>query len=315
MYRPLVLFAIALLFLPTISQASETLKPGVHRITPGADLRFRLQELLVQAIPGDVIEFTEGEFELTRQLDIATDNLTLRGQGPDKTILSFADQRSGGQGIEATGNNFVVEQLAIEDTAGNAIKVIGARNVTFRRVRAEWTGEAKSSNGAYGLYPVQCQNVLIDSCIAKGASDSGIYVGQSRGVVVRGCRVERNVAGIEIENTVDAAVYDNMATNNAAGILVFDLPGLQLKAGGNVRVFRNQVIANNHKNFAAAGNIVATVPSGTGVMIMATDHVEVFDNDIRDHQTVSVSLVSYFVSNKPIKDKDYEPISEDVSIH
>ena len=293
----------------------EKLEPSVHRLRPGDGLQYRLQEMLVKAVPGDVIEFGEGRFQLTRQIDIATDNITLRGQGSDKTTLSFRGQLSGGQGIESSGNNFVIEGLAVEDTAGNAIKVIGARNVTFTDVRAEWTGEPMASNGAYGLYPVQCSNVLIDRCAAYGASDAGIYVGQCRNAIIRNSRAERNVAGIEVENTVGALVYDNVATNNAAGLLVFDLPGLQLKAGGEVRAYRNRVFANNLKNFAAKGNIVASVPSGTGVMIMATDRVELFDNDIHDNQTASIALVSYLSTQKKLKDPDYDPISEAVNIH
>ncbi|MCA9200245.1 MAG: right-handed parallel beta-helix repeat-containing protein, partial [Planctomycetales bacterium] len=299
----------------SFAQTPDRLQPQVYRIEPSDDVQFRLQDLLVKAVPGDVIEFSSGRFELNRQIDIATDNITLRGQGSDQTILSFRGQQSGGQGIEATGNNFVVESLAVEDTAGNAIKVNGSKNVTFREVRVEWTGEAKSSNGAYGLYPVQCENVLIEACVAKGASDSGIYVGQSRRVIVRNCLAERNVAGIEIENTVDADVYDNVATNNAGGLLVFDLPGLQLKAGQRVRLFRNKVNANNHKNFAAEGNIVAMVPSGTGVMVLATDQVEIFDNEIMDNQTSNISVVSYLISGKKVKDPDYDPYCKTVSIH
>ena len=30
------------------------------------------------------------------------------------------------------------------------------------------------------LYPVQCQNVLIENCSAMGASDAGLYVGQCK---------------------------------------------------------------------------------------------------------------------------------------
>ncbi len=296
-------------------QSAEEFKPRVYRLSPTTDLQYRLQELLIRAVPGDVIEFTAGHFELTRQIDIATDNITLRGEGAASTTLSFKGQLSGGQGIEATGNNFVIEHLAIEDTAGNAIKVLGARNVTFRDVRTEWTGETKASNGAYGIYPVQCSNVLIDACVAIGASDSGIYVGQSQRVEVRGCRAERNVAGIEIENTIDASVHDNVVTDNAGGLLVFDLPGLQQREGHNIRLFRNQAIDNNHKNFAAPGNIVAMVPSGTGVMVMATKQVEIFDNDIRGNQTANVALVSYLISGKKVSDKTYDPISESISIH
>ena len=308
----MVLFVFCLV---CVSDSADAKHGATYGIEPGEDVQFRLQGRLIEAVPGDVIQLEEGVYELRRQLDIVADNITIRGRGSNKTILSFKRQNTGGQGIEATGNNFVLEGLAVEDTAGNAIKVNGAKNVTFRDIRTEWTGPALASNGAYGLYPVQCDNVLIDNCAAIGASDAGLYVGQCRNVIVRSSRAERNVAGIEIENTINADVYDNVATNNAGGILVFDLPGLPQKSGRNVRVFRNRVIANNHVNFAAAGNMVATVPSGTGIMVMATDRVEVFNNQIQGNQTSSVSIVSFLVTGKKVKDAEYDAIPETVFVH
>ena len=68
------------------------------------------------------------------------------------------------------------------------------------------------------------------------------------------------------------------------GLLVFDLPGLPAKNGKRVRVFNNRVTANNHANFAPKGNIVASVAPGTGMMLMATDEVEIFGNTVTDNQ-------------------------------
>ena len=177
----------------------------------------------------------------------------------------------------------------------------------LRRVRTEWTNGPDEGNGAYGLYPVQCRNVLIEECVAIGASDAGIYVGQSDRIVVRNSRAEYNVAGIEIENSTNAEVVDCVATNNTGGLLVFDLPGLQVVNGGEVLLHRNQVHGNNHPNFAPAGNIVGTVPPGTGVMIMATDRVEVVDNDIRDHGTANVAIVSYLATGRRLDDPNFDP--------
>src|SRR5262249_49348000 len=75
--------------------------------------------------------------------------------------------------------------LAIEDSAGNGFKANGIHDLILRRVRAEWTHGPSTKNGAYGLYPVQTQNLLIEDCVVKGASDAGIYVGQSKNLVVR----------------------------------------------------------------------------------------------------------------------------------
>ncbi|MCP5972769.1 right-handed parallel beta-helix repeat-containing protein, partial [Klebsiella pneumoniae] len=83
----------------------------------------------------------------------------------------------------------------------------------------------------------ESENVLIDSVLVIGASDAGIYVGQSRNIIVRDSIARFNVAGIEIENSFNADVHDNVATKNTGGILVFDLPNLPQQGGHNVRVF------------------------------------------------------------------------------
>lgn len=284
-------------------------------VQPTEKAQFELQDALINASPGDVIELRAGVYHFNTELNVVCDNITIRGAGRDETILSFRNQAAGSSGIVATGNAFVIENLAVEDTVGNAIKVLGAKDVTFRNVRVEWTAGPRSINGAYGIYPVECSNVLIENCISIGASDAGIYVGQSQNVIVRGCRATRNVAGIEIENTLHADVYDNTVTDNTGGILVFDLPGLNVTNGGFVRVFRNRITDNNHENFAPKGTMVADVPAGSGVMLMAMDHVEVFDNDVTGHQTSNVLIVSFLITERKVNDKKYDPFPEFVSVH
>lgn len=282
---------------------------------PAPDVQYQLQEALINASPGDMIELGEGRYELTSEINIATNQLTIRGAGRDKTVLNFRNQSAGGSGIVATGDSFVIENLAVEDTVGNAIKVLGANSVTFRNIRVEWTNGPSSENGAYGIYPVECRNVLIEGCVAIAASDAGIYVGQSTDVIVRNCEAKKNVAGIEIENTIRADVYDNVARDNTGGIMVFDLPGLQQKNGRHVRVFRNKVEGNNHVNFAPKGTIVSEVPSGTGLMIMATDEVEIFENTISDNQTANLLLGSFLITERKMTDASYDAFPERISIH
>lgn len=284
-------------------------------VKPGDRAQFELQTALINASPGDVIELQSGTYHFNTEINVVCDNITIRGAGRDNTVLSFRNQAAGSSGIVATGNAFVIENLAVEDTVGNAVKVLGAQDVTFRNVRVEWTDGPKDTNGAYGIYPVECRNVLIDNCVSIGASDAGIYVGQSQDVIVRGCFAKQNVAGIEIENTLRADVFDNTVTDNTGGILVFDLPGLNLTNGGHVRVFKNQIKDNNHVNFAPKGTMVADVPAGTGVMLMAMDHVEIFDNDVTGHQTSNVLIVSFLITERKIGDKKYDPYPEHLSVH
>ncbi|WP_010587927.1 parallel beta-helix domain-containing protein [Schlesneria paludicola] len=290
-------------------------KTSITRISPSADAQYELQSALINSVPGDVIELAAGTYEFDTELNVVCDNFTIRGAGQDQTILSFKNQNSGSGGLTATGNAFVIEDLAVQDTVGNGIKVLGARDVTFRRVRVEWTAGPKPTNGAYGIYPVECRNVLIENSVSIGASDAGIYCGQCRDVVVKGCTARTNVTGIEIENTVNADVFDNLATDNTGGVLIFDLPGLNLVNGGGVRVFHNQIVDNNHENFAPLGTMVADVPAGTGVMLMATDQVEIFDNDIKGNQTSNVMIVSFLITERKLNDAKYDPYPEAFSIH
>jgi parallel beta-helix repeat protein len=129
--------------------------------------------------------------------------------------------------------------------------------------------------------------------VAIGASDAGIYVGQSVNVIVRNNRAEYNVAGIEIENTVGADVYGNTVTNNTGGILVFNMPDLT-QVGHSTRVYGNTISNNNTGNFGAKGTPVASVPAGTGVIVNSNDRVEIFDNDIADNDTANVIISSYY---------------------
>jgi parallel beta-helix repeat protein len=151
--------------------------------------------------------------------------------------------------------------------------------------------------------------------VAIGASDAGIYVGQSNYIIVRNSTAYENVAGIEIENSKYADVYNNEVYRNTGGVLVFDLPDLIQKEGGFVRVFKNHIHNNNHENFAPAGNIVGKVPPGTGVMILATRHVEVFENRILNNISVGTGIISYYMTENPINDKTYKPFPSQISVH
>lgn len=298
--------------------AATASKENVIVIKPGENAQKEAQEALIKAKEGDVIEFAEGDFAFTQTLSLEDVNgVSIRGKGQDKTRLNFKDQQpgAGAEGILVKADNFTISDLTVQDTKGDGVKVQGGKGVTFRNVKVEWTRGPHPDNGAYGVYPVLCEDILIEGCHITDCSDAGVYVGQSKNAIVRRNHAEKNVAGIEIENTIGADVYENVATNNAGGLLIFSLPGLEQKIGKQCRAFKNQVYANNHENFAKPGNIVATVPPGTGVIIMANDDVELFDNDIYDNATANVSISSYYVTQNKFDDPKYDPYPEGISVH
>jgi parallel beta-helix repeat protein len=298
------------LLIAMLASASLAQAKMIH-VGPGGNAQEKLQTALIEAQPGDTVHIAAGRYALADGLSLDVDGVTVKGDGPDKTILDFTVQKVAGEGLLITSDNVVLRDLGIENPAGNGVKSKGSDGIALVNLRVEWTGGPKSTNGAYGLYPVSSKNVLIDRSVVKGASDAGIYVGQSQNIIVRRSRAEMNVAGIEIENSYDADVVGNTATNNAGGILVFDLPDLPQQGGRNVKLTNNQVIANNHVNFAAPGNIVAGVPSGTGIMVMANARVMVENNHVMGNNGSAVMIVAY---TQAFTDKAYNPLPRDVSV-
>ena len=168
--RSIISLGVSICVLSACSKQSAPLEP---------ELNFgeSLQQQLILAQAGDVIEIPAGKHELVRGLSLSVAGVTIRGEGMDRSVLSFRDQMQGAEGLLVNANDFTIENLAIEDTVGDAIKINESENIVIRNVRTEWTGGPSSTNGAYGIYPVHSSNILIDGAVAIGASDAGIYVG------------------------------------------------------------------------------------------------------------------------------------------
>jgi len=186
--------------------------------------------------------------------------------------------------ISGLGNDFAVANLEIRNYQGNGVVVHKARNVVYRNLILHNTG-------LYGVYPIECDGVLVEDCKVSGARDAGIYVGQSRNIVVRRNEAFQNVTGIEIENCVNAIVEDNYVHNNTGGILVFLLPFNPSKVQDGCIVRRNRVINNNTPNFADPEAIVSNVLKGTGIMLLAADNTEVYENEIVGNGTFGIMTI------------------------
>lgn len=298
-------------FAAVLLASAAPLGAATHTIAPGADAADKLQEALIEAQPGDQIVLAAGRYTITDGLSLDVAGVTLRGAGPALTILDFTGQQGSGEGLLVTSDNVTLRDFAIENPKGDGIKSKGADNIIYHRVRVTWTNGPSPDNGAYGIYPVESTGILISHSEVSGASDAGIYVGQSRRITVRNSIASDNVAGIEIENSRDALVTDNFATRNTGGILVFDLPSLPVMGGGNVVVVNNLVTGNTTPNFAPPGNIVGNVPRGTGIMVMANENVWVDGNIVRDNPTAPFMVIAY---SQKFDDARYNPYPRNVVI-
>jgi len=314
----------------------------VFRIAPGPTATSDMVAAMVQAAPGDVIEFTEGYFELTSSLQLTnTEDVLVRGAGRDKTVLSFK-QNNSPEGILAVNvHGITIEDLTVLDTAGNGVEFRGVDHGTVRRVRAMWSsgggrnsatpitaanaftnnaaalnvpctdpatqdpadpqnilGDIRSPDytvsklsGRYGIYPVSSENILIEEAESIGASDAGIYVGQTNTAIIRKSRAAYNVFGFEIEN-VRGGMYDgNLAECNTGGFLIYDLDNL--RQYGERSIMRNNIARMNNTYNFTSGGIVGNVPSGSGMITLAYDRIDIHDNLFENNNTAGIIHTSY----------------------
>jgi parallel beta-helix repeat protein len=294
----------------TGSPKEELAERGPQTITVKAGES--IQAAVDRARPGDTIEVMPGVYHEEVKIDL--DNITLRGVkagtlapgGVARPVLDGEGKLS--DGVLNTGSNFRIENFDLRNYIANGVVAQHARNVAFRDLNIDKTG-------LYGVYPVSCTGVVIERCVATGIADAALYVGQSRDIVVRDSEAHLNVTGIEIENSVNAVVENNYVHDNTGGILVFILPNNPSKVGHNCIVRNNRVINNNHVNFANPNSIVANVPPGTGVMVMAADNNEVTGNEIRGNDCYGVAIFSLEVAFPKGTQFDVGPTPENNWIH
>lgn len=278
-------------------------------ISEYVDLEADFQKLFQLAKDGETIELPAGHFKFTKALIIdGNRNVTIKGAGIDKTVLSFREQTEGAEGIRvANCKNVTLEGFTIQDAIGDNIKAIYTDTLTFRNIKTEWTDVPNTSLGAYGIYPVICKNVLIENCEALRASDSGLYIGQSENIVIRNNKTWENVCGINVENSANVDIYNNECFNNTSGMVILDIPGLT-RYTENVKVHHNKISGNNLFNFAPKGNVAASNLPGTGLMLWAAKQTKIYENEILD-QSFPILIASFLTSYKMTKDKEFVPIA------
>jgi cytochrome c peroxidase len=271
--------------------------PRIVTVRPGQSI----QEAVDKAGRNGIVRIYPGTYH--ENVLVIHHGVTIEGiiQNGKRPVLDGKNLLS--DGIAALGNHFTVQNLEIRNYQGNGVVVHKARNVTFRNLRVHNTG-------LYGVYPVECDGVLVEKCVVSGVRDAGIYVGQSRNIIVRQNEAFQNVTGIEIENSVNALVEENYVHHNTGGILVFLLPFNPSKVQDLTIVRRNRVLYNNTPNFADPEAIVSNVLKGTGIMILAADRTEVYENEVVGNDSFGiavVSLLNLFPRNTPF---DVEPFPD-----
>lgn len=155
-------------------------------------------------------------------------------------------------------------------------------------------GNSAQDNGEYGLFPSHTVGGRVIGNLASGSNDTGIYVGQSRDVLVEANLARGNVSGFEVENSSGVTVQGNLSTGNTAGILTFTLPFLDVTLNADNLVTGNVVTGNNRPNTCLdPTDVVCKVPSGTGVLVLAARRNRIEQNQVLDNDTAGVAVFDF----------------------
>ncbi|MES2884432.1 MAG: parallel beta-helix domain-containing protein [Pseudomonadota bacterium] len=308
-------------------------------IKPGPNATDEMVGAMIQAAPGDTIEFDCGYFELTNTFQLTdTEDVLVKGCGKDKTVLSFKNNNAPEGVLAVNVRGVTYQDFTVADTGGNGFELRGVDHATLQRVRAIWSSNGgrespdpitatnfkdrlnvactapptldptapentgrpgttspdytpSPKSGRYGIYPVSSENILVDDAESIGASDAGIYVGQTNTAIIKNSRAAYNVFGFEIENVQGGEYANNLAECNTGGFLVYDLDSLR-QYGDKSRMYGNVSRNNNTYNFTSGG-IVGSVPPGSGMITLSYDRIDIFDNTFENNNTAGIIHTSY----------------------
>lgn len=257
-----------------------------------------IQDAVSAAEPGTVIKVMPGVYKETVYID--KDNITLSGviERGEYPVLEGEGKRN--DAILYSGNGVTIENLYITHYKGNGIMGQAGNNFIIRN-------NYVIDTGVYGIFPQLGKNGIVSHNILSGIEDAAIYVGMSDNIDVVYNEVYGNVAGIEIENSRHALVEGNLVYDNTGGILAFITPGLPIKTCGDVLIRNNFISKNNHENFAIPGSLVANIPPGTGILVMACDDVVIEGNIITGNDSVGITFTDFSLAGNAAKDADADP--------
>ncbi len=257
-----------------------------------------IQAAVAQASSGDLIRVYPGTYKETVYID--KESISLQGVIQEGKWPTLDGEKELNDAFLYSGNGILIENFKIVNYKGNGVMGQAGNNFVIRN---NWVLDA----GVYGIFPEFGKNGLIEHNILTGIEDAAIYVGMCDNVDVRHNEVYGNVAGIEIENSRHVLVENNHSYNNTGGILIFITPGLPIKTCYDVVVRNNFVNDNNHVNFGAPGSLVAGIPSGTGILVMAADQVTIENNIITGNNNAGITVTDLAYGANTANDPEVEP--------
>lgn len=258
-----------------------------------------IQDAISSASSGDTICVGAGTYH--ENLLIAKDGITLKGEGPGKTVLEPpASPRPVCRvlffpPVDYENNDLNGICVADVDPQGNVRRVVNDVRVTgftvhgfpgvgivfanTNRPRADHNVAA--NNEGYGITAFASTHGEFEYNTSYGSHDAGLYVGVSPRADFK---IQYNTAfdnrwGILVRDSIGGRVTDNLVQGSCAG-LVFLNTGI---SAGVHHWWASHNIAAGNNEFCPANELPFTL-TGTGILIAGGDHIVLRQNRVRENQ-------------------------------
>jgi hypothetical protein len=256
-------------------QAEGRRDPQVLMVEAGQSI----QSVIDQARAGDTVQIPYGNYSESLVLDEPNIHLIgLPNAGGMYPVLYGSGKLT--HGLIVSGDGIEIAFLELRGYTNTGMLVKNIKNVYVHDI-------SSTGPGTLGLAVELCSNVRVERVKVTGMTSSGVYAGSSEQVSFTGVEASGNAIGIELENSIYSEVSASHAYENGVGIFVAVQPHLSSRVSLYNKVYDNVVENNNYE-----GMSTQIPPHGTGILVLAADHVELYGNTIRGHTNAGLAVYS-----------------------
>jgi parallel beta-helix repeat protein len=187
-------------------------------------------------------------------------------------------------------DGFGLSGLKVRNESGAGLILVGVDGFAV-------SNSGFTDTGDEGIFALGCNGGVIDKTNVSGAVRVGIELDQDASVTVSNSSVTACTVGIAAESCLNSTIRQNQVSRNSAGILTDLRPDYETSYEGaqGASITNNLVSANNRPNpfSPQGGDPLGLLPSGTGILNIGLDNVEISGNLLVLNGSFGIGVISF----------------------